>query len=129
MHACAWAAVTMGSPAPCSMGLLPRSQPTLGTCSCYHHPAMGAALSPPWLHLQEHREEKVIVYALTCACVDFLAAAVEVSQPASQASVPLFALHGRMKQRARESRLAAYTAASSGARLAATCCTGLLTTL
>ena len=88
--------------------------------SCCQHPAAGAAGSPPRPNAQEHREEKVIVYALTCACVDFIAAALEVLQPPGQASTPVFALHGRMKQKARESRLAAYTAASSGARLAAT---------
>ena len=65
----------------------------------------------------------MIVYALTCACVDFLAAAVEVLQAADKAlkegSMPVFALHGRMKQKARESRLAAFTAASAGAGLTA----------
>jgi ATP-dependent RNA helicase DDX55/SPB4 len=74
------------------------------------------------------RREKVIVYFLTCACVDFFAAALPRLAPlrgapgggggAAAAPVTVRALHGRMKQAARERELAAFAAADAGVLLA-----------
>jgi ATP-dependent RNA helicase DDX55/SPB4 len=74
------------------------------------------------------RSEKVIVYFLTCACVDFFAAALPRLAPlrgapgggggAAAAPVAVRALHGRMKQAARERELAAFAAAGAGVLLA-----------
>jgi len=62
---------------------------------------------------QAHAREKVIVYFLTCACVDLFAAALP-RLPAA-AGLRLAALHGRMKQAAREAVLAAFAALDGGA--------------
>ena len=62
--------------------------------------------------MQEHKAEKVIVYLLTCACVDFFEAAL--LQMAELRGVQMHALHGRMKQAVREATLQAYTAQSAG---------------
>lgn len=60
--------------------------------------------------------QKVIVYFLTCACVDFFA---EVLGAAPQTKgVALTALHGRMKQAARERALEAFAQGSAGVLLA-----------
>ena len=63
--------------------------------------------------MQERKGSKGIVYLLTCACVDFCAAAVQQLQDEGKGAT-VFSLHGRMKQKARETRLAAFTAATSG---------------
>ena len=62
--------------------------------------------------LQAHSSDKVIVYFLTCASVDFFHTAL--SQLPSTTSAKLFALHGKMKQAARESVMASYTSISAG---------------
>ena len=59
--------------------------------------------------------KKSIVYFLTCACVDFYASAL--SGLPQLRGLPLTALHGRMKQSARERALRAYSAAPAGALL------------
>ena len=64
--------------------------------------------------MQEHKRDKAIVYCLTCACVDLYAAALP-RLPAA-AGLRLAALHGRMKQAAREAVLAAFAAQEGGAR-------------
>jgi ATP-dependent RNA helicase DDX55/SPB4 len=46
--------------------------------------------------LQEHKQEKTIVYALTCASVDWLGAALP--RLPGGGAVPVLALHGNMKQ-------------------------------
>ena len=56
----------------------------------------------------------MIVYCLTCACVDLHAAALP-RLPAA-AGLRLAALHGRMKQAAREAVLAVFAAQEGGAR-------------
>ena len=69
------------------------------------------------LHLgseQEHKESKVIVYFLTCACVDFFVTALERLPVAKGLAVT--SLHGRMKQAAREAALAAFADAPAGGR-------------
>ena len=62
---------------------------------------------------QEHREEKIIVYFLTCAAVDFYALALPIA--AGKDGVQASALHGKMKQSQREATLAAFTSKSGGA--------------
>jgi ATP-dependent RNA helicase DDX55/SPB4 len=67
--------------------------------------------------LQEHEEDKVIVYFLTCACVDFYALALPVVMAAAGKGTPqtrVVALHGKMKQAQREAKLAAFTSSQSG---------------
>ena len=76
--------------------------------------------------LNAHKDKKIIVYFLTCACVDYFSLALEVL--AKEASVQgcnrviskrgFHALHGRMKQAARESALAAFSEAEAGIMLA-----------
>lgn len=62
--------------------------------------------------LQEHCNEKVIIYFLTCASVDFFYAAL--SQLPQMATAQLHALHGRMKQQAREGTMTAYSTGTAG---------------
>ena len=62
--------------------------------------------------MQAHRQEKVIVYMITCSCVDFWDIAIPHVPQASGLSV--HALHGRMKQRVRDAQLAAFTSSSAG---------------
>ncbi len=67
-------------------------------------------------YVQEHEQDKVIVYFLTCACVDFYALAVQVALPEAGAKpcTRVTALHGKMKQSQREAKLAAFTASQAG---------------
>ena len=62
--------------------------------------------------LQEHRHKKVIVYFLTCAMVDFFY--VSMMQLPQLATVHMHALHGRMKQAAREATMAAFVNSAAG---------------
>ena len=64
------------------------------------------------LVLQAHRQEKVIVYMLTCACVDFWTTALS-HVPAAKDLV-VHALHGKMKQRVRDVKLAAFATSAAG---------------
>ena len=64
------------------------------------------------LSMQAHRQEKVIVYMLTCACVDFWASALPHVPEAQGLSI--HALHGRMKQRVRDAKLGAFTSSAAG---------------
>ncbi|KAK9842057.1 hypothetical protein WJX81_006505 [Elliptochloris bilobata] len=73
------------------------------------------ALARAGLRNPEHKRDKVIVYCLTCACVDLYAAALP-RLPAA-AGLRLAALHGRMKQAAREAVLAMFAAQEGGALL------------
>ncbi len=54
----------------------------------------------------------MIVYFLTCACVDFYSLALPAAAGAEQLDVT--ALHGKMKQSQREAKLAAFAASPSG---------------
>jgi len=60
--------------------------------------------------VQAHRECKVIVYFLTCACVDFYESALRVLLPDSR---PI-ALHGKMRQSAREDALGEFASQDAG---------------
>ena len=60
---------------------------------------------------------KVIVYAMTCAAVDHLAAVLPRLPQLATAGVRLRALHGRMKQAAREATLEAFRALPAGVLL------------
>ena len=61
---------------------------------------------------QEHKDEKTIVYFLTCACVDLFATLL--GRLPQTAGLPIAALHGRMKQAAREAALAEFAKQLSG---------------
>lgn len=58
----------------------------------------------------------MIVYFLTCACVDFYALALHIAlgEKGGKPDTRVTALHGKMKQSQRESKLAAFTSSQSG---------------
>ncbi|XP_010937935.1 DEAD-box ATP-dependent RNA helicase 18 isoform X1 [Elaeis guineensis] len=62
--------------------------------------------------LSQNISKKIIIYFMTCACVDYWG--LVLPQLAVLKGCPLIPLHGRMKQIAREKALASYTALSSG---------------
>ena len=62
--------------------------------------------------LQEHREQKVIAFMLTCACVDLHATLLN-NLPAAK-GLEVKALHGRMKQSQRQATLQAFASQKSG---------------
>ncbi len=64
------------------------------------------------------KQEKAIVYFLTCACVDLHAAVL--GQLPGLEGIPVQALHGRMKQAAREATLESFAALPSGEALTTT---------
>ena len=66
--------------------------------------------------LAAHPDDKVIAYFLTCACVEY--AATALAGLPQLAPGRLVALHGRMKQAARERALEAFAAAPGGVLLA-----------
>ena len=78
--------------------------------------------------LKNHKDDKIIVYFLTCACVDFARLALPFILPGrwaeqtdrsiKAAGMQIWALHGRMKQAARESALAAFASSVSGVMFA-----------
>ena len=61
---------------------------------------------------QAHRAHKAIVYMLTCAAVDYYAAALRLLPGARGLAVT--SLHGRMKQSHRDAALAAFAAQPAG---------------
>eukprot|EP00798_Chlamydomonas_sp_ICE-L_P018836 gene18836-25384_t len=67
--------------------------------------------------LQHHKEEKIIVYFLTCSCVDFYQLALKKLKKTCLPDAQVFALHGRMKQSARESTLESYSKLPAGVLL------------
>ncbi|GMI79932.1 RNA helicase 18 [Hibiscus trionum] len=62
--------------------------------------------------LVNNKSKKVIVYFMTCACVDYWG--VVLPRLTALKGFPLIALHGKMKQTAREKALASFTSLSSG---------------
>ena len=64
--------------------------------------------------MQAHAEEKCIVYFLTCACVDLFALLLGRLAGLAPPLPPVRALHGRMKQAAREATLASFAALPAG---------------
>ena len=62
--------------------------------------------------LQEHKQQKVIAFMLTCACVDLWASLIKRLPEAR--SLQVLALHGRMKQSQRESTLSQFAAQPAG---------------
>lgn len=72
------------------------------------------------MHPQEHKKQKVIVYSLTCACVELLTTVLKRLPRAKGLSVK--ALHGRMKQNQRHSALDAFSSQQAGESLS--CCSG-----
>uniref|UniRef100_A0A1J3JG74 ATP-dependent RNA helicase n=1 Tax=Noccaea caerulescens TaxID=107243 RepID=A0A1J3JG74_NOCCA len=65
--------------------------------------------------LIENKSKKLIVYFMTCACVDYWA--LVLSKIPTLKSIPLIPIHGNMKQNARDKALASFTEASSGVLL------------
>lgn len=62
--------------------------------------------------LIENKSKKVIVYFMTCACVDYWG--IVLQRLASLKGFSIIPLHGKMKQTAREKALASFTSLSSG---------------
>ncbi|KAL6772411.1 hypothetical protein ACKKBG_A30145 [Auxenochlorella protothecoides x Auxenochlorella symbiontica] len=91
-------------------------QRTPGTLSiCYHIVEAVDKLAVLAHFLQAHPDSKIIVYFLTCACVDHALLALGLLPDTRGLAVS--ALHGRMKQAAREAVLEAYAAAATGVLL------------
>lgn len=65
--------------------------------------------------ISRNMSKKIIVYFMTCACVDYWG--VILPQLIALKGCPLIPLHGRMKQIAREKALASFTNLSSGVLL------------
>jgi len=65
--------------------------------------------------LQEHKDQKVIAFMLTCACVDLHATLLK-NLPAAK-GLQVKALHGRMKQSQRQATLSAFAAQKAGCLL------------
>eukprot|EP00899_Mesostigma_viride_P014675 jgi/Mesvir1/23208/Mv22670-RA.1 len=80
------------------------------TCGEYAKPSQLAAF------LSQHGpSSKLIVYFLTCACVDLWSSVLP--QVKALKRVPLFSLHGRMKQGQREASLRSFSDSPSGVLL------------
>ncbi|XP_022764967.1 DEAD-box ATP-dependent RNA helicase 18 isoform X2 [Durio zibethinus] len=62
--------------------------------------------------LVKNKSNKVIIYFMTCACVDYWG--VVLPQLTALKGFSLIPLHGKMKQTAREKALASFTSLSSG---------------
>ncbi|XP_057523265.1 DEAD-box ATP-dependent RNA helicase 18 [Amaranthus tricolor] len=65
--------------------------------------------------LVEYKSKKIIIYFMTCACVDYWG--VVLPQLSVLKGHSLIPLHGKMKQNAREKALASFTDLSSGVLL------------
>ncbi|KAJ8466721.1 hypothetical protein OPV22_029273 [Ensete ventricosum] len=65
--------------------------------------------------ISRNMSKKIIVYFMTCACVDYWG--VILPQLIALNSCPIIPLHGRMKQIAREKALASFTNLTSGVLL------------
>ncbi|KAM1162532.1 hypothetical protein ACFX13_001585 [Malus domestica] len=65
--------------------------------------------------LVKNKSNKTIVYFMTCACVDYWGLVLPLLGPLK--GFPLIALHGKMKQAARDKALASFTSLSSGVLL------------
>ncbi|GLT92924.1 hypothetical protein SLE2022_107340 [Rubroshorea leprosula] len=62
--------------------------------------------------LIKNKSKKIIIYFMTCACVDYWA--VVLPQVTALKGLPLIPLHGKLKQTVREKALALFTSLSSG---------------
>ncbi|KAI3470922.1 hypothetical protein Pfo_027585 [Paulownia fortunei] len=62
--------------------------------------------------LIKNKTQKMIIYFMTCACVDYWGAVLPILSALKGFS--LISLHGKMKQAAREKALASFTSLSSG---------------
>ncbi|CAN1295456.1 DEAD-box ATP-dependent RNA helicase 18 [Linum perenne] len=65
--------------------------------------------------LVKNKSKKIIIYYMTCACVDYWG--VVLPQLSELKGLSLIALHGQMKQNAREKALAKFTSLTSGVLL------------
>ncbi|KAL6503775.1 DEAD-box ATP-dependent RNA helicase 18 [Orobanche gracilis] len=62
--------------------------------------------------LVKNKTQKIIIYFMTCACVDYWGAVLP--RLSAMKGFSLFSLHGKMKQTAREKALSSFTSLSSG---------------
>ncbi|XP_042511443.1 DEAD-box ATP-dependent RNA helicase 18 [Macadamia integrifolia] len=62
--------------------------------------------------IKDNMSRKIIVYFMTCACVDYWG--VVLPRLSALKGCPIISLHGRMKQHAREKALTSFTSLSSG---------------
>ncbi|KAJ4969690.1 hypothetical protein NE237_002789 [Protea cynaroides] len=62
--------------------------------------------------LKDNMSRKIIIYFMTCACVDYWG--VVLPRISALKGATLISLHGKMKQQAREKALESFTALSSG---------------
>ncbi|KAM0034408.1 putative RNA helicase [Helianthus debilis subsp. tardiflorus] len=101
---------------------------SLGCSSSSEHPT--SSKTPSGLHIEfikceadkkssqlvdffiKNKSKKMIVYFMTCACVDYWG--VVLPRLAALKGLPLISLHGKMKQSAREKALASFTSLSGG---------------
>jgi ATP-dependent RNA helicase DDX55/SPB4 len=65
--------------------------------------------------LQSHREEKIIVFFLTCACVDFYGSTLQ--QVLKDESVDIELLHGKLVQKRREKAMERFRDVTTGGAL------------
>lgn len=65
--------------------------------------------------LAQNMSEKIIIYFMTCACVDYWG--VVLPQISALKRLSIVSLHGKMKQTAREKALASFTSLASGVLL------------
>lgn len=64
--------------------------------------------------LRQHSNEKIIVFFLTCACVDFFGTALQkLCQPVALDGMTIEMLHGKMVQKRREKTMARFRESSS----------------
>ncbi|KAL9311403.1 DEAD-box ATP-dependent RNA helicase 49 [Arabidopsis thaliana] len=65
--------------------------------------------------LIENKNKKLVVFFMTCACVDYWG--LVISKIPSLKSISFFSTHGKMDQKGRDTALASFTEASSGVLL------------
>lgn len=81
----------------------PKQQATPSTLTNYYVVTkLDEKLSRLAAFLQQHPDEKMIVFFLTCACVDFYGTAFQKIFPPSEANITIEMLHGKMVQKRRE---------------------------
>lgn len=68
--------------------------------------------------IQEHHGDKMIVYGLTCACIDYW---FYILKKVESLKSTIRALHGRMQQNGREKAMQLFAADASGVLLWMTC--------
>lgn len=86
---------------------IPENQATPSSLTNYYLVCpIDEQLSRLVVFLQQHKDEKIIVFFLTCACVDFYGSALEKLLPENYIEL----LHGRMVQKRREKSMERFRA-------------------